>query len=131
MLQAFKDYYTSKDVNERKQFLSSFLNDDKNCVLYEELRAWVDDMLDSVIPDVSDIFRIATIRTIDYVELREDIFNYLEQSDELDESEDDIQCDCCHNIFPEEDTTIVNGWDWCPDCVKNPRRAKQEFFENL
>ena len=40
-----------------------------------------------------------------------------EESDEEDEDED-ITCDQCEKKFPEKDTTIVKGWDWCPDCVK-------------
>jgi len=39
------------------------------------------------------------------------------ESDEEDEDED-ITCDQCEKKFPEKDTTIVRGWDWCPDCVK-------------
>jgi hypothetical protein len=40
-----------------------------------------------------------------------------EESDEEDEDEN-ITCDQCEKKFPEKDTTIVRGWDWCPDCVK-------------
>jgi hypothetical protein len=31
--------------------------------------------------------------------------------------DDAIYCDECGNKVPEGDMTIVNGWDWCPDCV--------------
>ena len=34
------------------------------------------------------------------------------------EDDEDITCDQCEKKFPEKDTTIVRGWDWCPDCVK-------------
>jgi hypothetical protein len=77
LYQVFTEEWYSKSADEKKETLS-MLNDDKTCVMYEDMHTWVMDTFDMVIPAAPDNFRLALIRTIDFAELREDVFNFLE-----------------------------------------------------
>ena len=77
LYEVFTEEWDSKSADEKKETLS-MLNDDKTCVMYEDMHIWVMDTFDMVIPDAPDNFRLALIRTIDFDELRKDVFDFLE-----------------------------------------------------
>jgi len=77
----FQEEYCSKPTSQRKEFLSWFLNEDKDCVLYEQLRSWIDDTLDIIIPGAPIDFIQCLHRSIDLDEFREVIFNFIEREE--------------------------------------------------
>ena len=78
LCEVFEEEFCSKNDDERKEFLSWFLNEDKNCILYEKLYDWVNNTLDVIIPDAPVLFRIAISHSLDYNEMRDLIFCFLE-----------------------------------------------------
>lgn len=74
----FEEQYCAMTLSERKEFLSLFLNDDMNCVLYVKLQDWVYDALNDIIPNAPESFIFALRRSIDYNDMRDDIFNFIE-----------------------------------------------------
>jgi hypothetical protein len=81
MLESFEYEYCSKTPDERQEFLSELLNKDKTCVLSEKIDEWVCTTIDKLIPNAPPGFRDAILHTIDYDELCEDIFHFLESED--------------------------------------------------
>ena len=88
---AFEEEYCSKTLSERKEFLSSFLNDDKNCVLYEELLNWIDEALHIIVPDAPENFKLAISRSIDINEMREDLFRFIDCEGDLTIADEEVQ----------------------------------------
>lgn len=76
----FEEEIYSKDANEQKEFLSLFLNDDKNAVLYEQLLSWIDDTIDVIIPDAPENFKFVLRRSVDINEMRELLFNFIKDN---------------------------------------------------
>jgi len=83
LFKQFVEKYCAMTLSERKEFLSLFLNDDKNCVLYVKLQDWVYDALNIIIPNAPESFIFAVKRSIDYNDMRDDIFNFIESEGDL------------------------------------------------
>lgn len=70
-----------KTAEEQKEFLSWFLNEDKNCVLWEQLHSWIEDTLEIIIPGAPANFIRAIHNSLDMEEMRDMIFSFVEHED--------------------------------------------------
>ena len=81
LCEAFEEEYCVKTAEERKEFLSWFLNEDKNCVLWEQLHSWIEDTLEIIIPGAPANFLRAIHYSIDMEEMRDLLFSFVEHEE--------------------------------------------------
>ena len=77
----FEEEYCSRDVEERKEFLSQCLNEGNECVLYEFVWRWIEETLDIIIPEASLRFKNVILNSININEFRDGIFQFLINED--------------------------------------------------
>jgi hypothetical protein len=84
LCETFDEEYCAKSLVEREEFLSEFLDSNRECVLEQNLYQWVEDTLEQIIPHAPEIFVQALLNTIDMKELADDIYCFLDcEDDEL------------------------------------------------